>query len=440
MIKKKEGNERKSNIWVFLIYLYGFFIIYSPRVSDLYLGIPIEYVTTFILGLLIFPYILFKFPRFKRVYLNKKLVFLYFGIFLSSCYFAFIASLTGNEIRILQNNFILVQIIHAIIIIDVLKMLGYTKDGMIKFLLNLALIQGIICIIMVIIPEFKNIALNLYYLGREENIFISRMRIYGISGDYTFFTPIYHGLLAAVAAIYAVLKSNKYLIYIPFILIAIILNGRFGLGVFIVGTFVGYLWLFMKRKQRLKIIQYTATFFIVLGIAIYLLKIINPYTYAWIQSGFESTVNLIMHGELEDNYKYLAGSHAYLPDGVSLIVGEGHRVYAEHGTSRGYNSSDIGYVNDLFMGGIIYIIILYGSVFIFVLNKFNRKVNNDADYYINKILPIILIITLILSNYKGETMRGGLILFASIFIKLALSHEDSSSLRNHDCHKEGKYV
>lgn len=424
MIIKKVVNKRKSIIWVLFIYLYGFFIIYTPRVSELYLGIPIEYLTTVLLGIVLFPYMLLKFPRFKKVYLNKRIVFLYFGIFLASCYFAFVASLTGNEIRILQNNFILVQIIHAVFIIDVLKMLGYAKDGMVKFLLNLALIQGIICIFMIIIPELKNVALSLYYLGGEENIFISRMRIYGISGDYTFFTPIYHGLLATIAAMYAVLKSNKFLIYIPFILTAIILNGRFGLGVFIIGTTFGYFWLFIKGKQQVRIINYTVSFFILLGIVVFLLKIINPYTYDWILSGIESTINFILYGELQDNYKYLAGSHAYLPEGISLFFGEGHRVFGEHGSSRGYSPSDIGYVNDIFMGGIVYIFILYGSIILFVLSRSCQNIKNQADYYILKILPIIFIITLLLSNYKGETMRGGLILFAVIFIKLALSHDD----------------
>lgn len=111
----------------------------------------------------------------------------------------------------------------------------------------------------------------------------------------------------------------------------------------------------------------------------------------------------------------------FFPEGSEMIFGEGHRVYPHYGRSKGYNSLDIGYVNDLFMGGLIYTFLLYGTILKFILKKSYKKVDNDiSDIQIKTVVPIFLCIVLLLSNYKGESMRGGVILLGVISIKLIL--------------------
>lgn len=391
-----------------------------PRVSDLMINVPIEVFSILLFLFMIVPWFVKCKKKFCNIKLNRNVLYLIFGILFASIYFAIIAALGKNDIRIIQNIFIIIQFIHIIIIVDFMKLSQYKREDMMKVLLNLGLLQGVICIFMLIFPEYKKVALSLYYLGREENIFISRMRIYGISGDYTFFTPIYHGLLASVAFFYSIFKNKKYLLYIPFILITIFLNGRFGLVIFMISPVIAFTYFIFKGKLSIRMIKYSLMILLIMILGIAALRILSPYTFNWIVSGFIDTINLVFYGTKTGNYVVLADSMLYFPEGKKLFFGEGHRVYSDYGISRGYIPSDIGYVNDLFMGGIIYISILYGSIFAFLLKKNKTIISNISDIKINKVVSIFLVCALILANFKGECMRGGTILIGCFFIKYIL--------------------
>lgn len=396
-----------------------------PRISDLIFDIQIE---VFSGVLLLFTSILWmtKCKTKKSLLKMKKNVFwLILGISISALYFSIRASIGSYDIRLLQNLFIIIQLFHVVIIIDLMKYSKFTKDDMMKTLLNLALLQGFIAILMLAFPTFKEVALSLYYLNREENIFISRMRIYGISGDYTFFTPIYHGILASVAFFYSIFKSKRYFAYLPFILIIILLNGRFGLLIFMLSPMVVLAHFVYKAKISLKMIQISFLTVLIIITGVFSLKIISPYTYNWILSGVKDTLNLLLYSEVSGNYKALAGYHLSFPQGSGIIFGEGFRLFGGKGLERGYHSSDIGYVNDMFMGGLIYISVLYGSIIQF-FHKRPKTANlyNKVDYELQSIISKYLILALLLANYKGEVMRGGLVLLGSIFIKLIISEKE----------------
>jgi hypothetical protein len=410
---------QKIKIKLLIIYLYAFFVIYMPELQG-FTQIRSHIWVTILLFFMITPYLLKR-----KIVLNKHIFFLCFGIIVSSIFFAVRAAISGNEIRLIQNNFVIIQIIHICIIISILKKNGYLKDDLIKFLLNIGMFQGIICIAMILIPSFRELALFLYYNGADENIFISANRIYGISGDYTFFTPIFHGTLAIVALIYSILKSYKYLVYIPFLLIAILLNGRTGLLIFVLGSLVALLLLFLRGKSWVKLINYCILTILIIITGLYSIKHLAPNTFNWIMSGFDDTINLFLNDQLEGNYEALLSTMLYWPEGLSTLWGEGHRVFGNIGISFGFVPSDIGYVNDMFMGGIIYIGLLYLPIFRFLFLK-NNKLNN-LDYLINNILSVALLFVLLLSNYKGESMRGGLVLIGVIYIKLILLDENNHS-------------
>lgn len=403
------------------IYLYAFFIIYMPRVSDLLIDVPIEIFATALLCLNIMPWLLARNRSGRTLKINKEILRLFAGILAASIYFATRAALGSNELRIPQNTFILVQVMHVLILIDAMTVVGYRREDMMKVLLNLGMLQGVICVLMLIFPRLRNVALSLYYLDREENIFISRMRIYGISGDYTYFTPIYHGMLAGIALLYAVWGDGSYIAYLPFLLIAILLNGRWGLLIFLLSPITATIHLLVKGTISRRLIRYSAISLVMLILGVGVLGVVSPYTYSWIVGGVQDTLDLVFRQEISGNYAALADRMLYFPKGVNLIFGEGHRVYSHHGISRGYNPSDIGYVNDLFMGGLLYVSVLYGTIYGFIFKGgLKREVNDRADSYVNAIVPVFLTTVLLISNYKGECMRGGVVLLGAVFIKLIL--------------------
>ena len=86
------------------------------------------------------------------------------------------------------------MLIGVCIIYNELDEMNYNKKGKYKFVINVALIQSFIAINMVIIPEFRSIAYNIFYNGSNEiNTYISASRLYGIcDGDYTYSFQILH--------------------------------------------------------------------------------------------------------------------------------------------------------------------------------------------------------------------------------------------------------
>lgn len=402
----------------FLIHVYVFILIYMPPISNLLLNMRVEIILGFLL-LAVFPFWLYIKSKSR---INKKRfkmnLILIVGVLFSSLYFALRASIALNELRLVQNLYILTQLLHVVFLVDIMKWFNYDRDDMLKVLFNLGMLQGIICIVMLIFPITKTVALVLYYLGREENIFISRMRIYGISGDYTFFTPIYHGIIATLACYYAILIDKKHLIYIPFILLATILNGRTGVAVFIIGVFFGFFYFLIKNVSLKKIITYNllGIFFILVTLGV--LKLMIPYSYNWIIGGIKDTQSLIQGKGKTGNYVALAGSMLHFPAGFGLLFGEGHRVYSKYGIEKGYESSDIGYVNDIYMGGIIYVLIQYTVIIWFVLSNTNYNIfHNKKRTCFYKVSSIFFILALLATNFKGETMRSGAILVGIILMK-----------------------
>lgn len=389
-----------------------------PRITDLFFGIQTEVFSAILLMFTSLLWITKCKIRENLFKINKSVLWLFSGIFIASVYFAIRAIIGSYDIRLMQNLFILVQIVHIIIIIDLMKYLKLTTDQMVQTLLNLALLQGIITILMIVFPSLKEIALSLYYLNREENVFISRMRIYGISGDYTFFTPIYHGILCGVALFYSVFRSPKYFIYLPFILLAILMNGRFGILVFLLAPIILVAYTLINGKVNLKALKISFYTILVIGTGMFIIMLVAPFTYDWIVSGIMEVVNLVIYGEKVGNVDVLTDMF-HFPKGIGFLLGEGHRIIGRDGRALGYIPSDIGYVNDMFMGGIVYVSMLYGSIFSFILrNDKKRSATVKSEVMLPSLISKYLLFALLLANLKGEVMRGGLVLVGAIFIKL----------------------
>ena len=152
----------------------------------------------------------------------------------------------------------------------------------------------------------------------------------------------------------------------------------------------------------------------VFGIAaVYIIYEDSPNTFNWLASGFQDLINFF-NGQKTGNFATLSNMWLF-PTGVNAIFGMGFRLY---NNLHGFPRSDIGYVNDMFMGGVIYIAILYTTVYRVILYGLsNRK---GISNRINWALSISFVIILLFSNYKGEVMRSGLVLTIMFVIKYVL--------------------
>ena len=397
-----------------LLYVYLFILIYTPALGE---SIVFDkYIVLYILlVIVILPYVLRRKLTNLTVLQNKNVVLFMLFVLLASIYLMIVQVFNGIEIknlsdtRIIQNNLINVLILHVAIIIDQLKKLQYTKYDALAILAKIASLQGIYAFLSLVFTPLKNISNTLYSLAGGSNSFVFDTRIFGISSDFTFGTPIYHGILAAIllyAAFY--FKKAKYLMYIPFILITTALNNRTGIVVFFILSLLFLLYIAFKRNKITQILITIVTMMTLSIVFFNSLKTLSPNTYNFLNSFIEDTQNLIQ-GKPTGNYEVLMNEvYSFKKSNANLLFGEGYRVYDEAGKIKAGFRSDIGYVNDIFYGGIMYMLILYVSFSYFILYK-------ERKY---KYVAVLLLLIVFIVNIKGEIFRSNIVMFLFIYLKL----------------------
>lgn len=392
-----------------LLVLLIFWGLYTP-VANL-IGPAFSSLLFCVIDIVLFFYLIFSNIGVNKILKKTHVLHLLIAIFIASVYVAFRSAFSGNEIRIFQNLQIQVQVIYFFELLIIMHYrFKYSKIEIMAFFLNVVLIQGIIAILMLLIPTFHNVALNLYYAGATENTFISEKRIYGLSSEYTFTTPIVNGIFGTIAVFLSLKKSKLYLLYLPITLLLVLLNGRTGLVVFGVASLIIILKNSRKIGSVIGILLMTS-----LGICIvfYLLSIFSPNTYAWVVSFFSDTSNLLQ-GQATGNYSELG---MQFPT-HNILFGYGFRIYNLGSIVTDINinqRSDIGYANDLFLGGILYLLLLYVPIFCYVLLS-----EGESNYFQHTGWSLVLVLALIIADYKGETMRNGNLLLLVITMAILI--------------------
>ena len=335
-------------------------------------------------------------------------------VFSLSVYFTLVQTINNIEIqnildyRLIQNNLINFLIINIAIISDKLSRLGYSKKDALEILLKIGAIQGVICVVSIFFLPLKDIAVQLYANTGGINEFVIGSRVFGISNDYTFGTPIYHGMLAGIGLYYAIKNKVNYYPYIALILFASIMNGRTGILVFIIfylGIIVHNLLIGNLKYAKKPLLAILLVSVLMVGAIQY----VAPSSYNFISILVQDTNNLIFKKELTGNYEALNQSIS-LPSGNALIYGAGHRVYADKASEYETTSSDIGFINDLYMIGIVLSIVFYITILYFL------RYRSTED----KFLMTALFIILMFANIKGEVFRSSIVMFLVIYTKIIL--------------------
>lgn len=424
-----EQIKRKSKI--IILYIFAFLAIYTPNFAKIaYFN---NMVAMFILMILLLPEIITKFRNVKQELFSKKILYLIGGILLASCYFAIRALFAGAnltdiaDLRIVQSNINIIFILLMIMIIKNLSRLGYNREKKVTFLLNIAMIQGIICMIMYIFPATRTIVTDVLFRYGEGNEFTLAARVYGIASNYTFATPIFHGILGTIAVIYAMFKNKKYILYLPFIVIAIILNGRTGFFILILGIVISLGYFIMKMNYAKKVLKMLLIFIPIMILVMLLLNTVFSDIFAFTQKGINDVINL-MNGEKTGNFGILYNDYLLMPE-VNPIFGEGYRP---HGTdipdwiTEEYRT-DMGYINDYVMGGILYMLLLYVPYIKFIMHK-PRGAMKDIDKSINQLFSIFILLTLAITGIKGEPLRATIIVAGMVYLKLVLTESEPEKI------------
>lgn len=232
-------------------------------------------------------------------------------------------------------------------------------------------------------------------------------RLFGLARGYTFSMPLFQGLCVIISLVLAKYKSRKYYFLVPFFVISILLNGRIGLISLLVAPLV--IFIFRLNKHFFREISAVALLILIAFFSVQQIKSIADGNSemalwaTWVSKGADEVMNYIATGEESGNIA-VASSMWFAPKGVELIFGTGENVFG-----RINNGSDLGYVVNLYYGGIIFSIILYFAYLLFIIQATGKDV-------VERIMLVSLAVFLLFANFKGNVFRPNEIINGSVLL------------------------
>lgn len=218
---------------------------------------------------------------------------------------------------------------------------------------------------------------------------ISNKRLFGLSSGLLYSMPIYQGVIASIY-ISKYKKSIKNIIYFLLILLSGILNARIAIVSFLISFFI----LNFEKLDIKKIIKYLILFLIFICVYLYILQRLDNVSLLWISEFFDEIVNLIK-GKKIGTFEHLLSENFWkIPKGIDLFYGTGSDMFGKE------TPSDVGYVNDLWMGGVFYFVLLWQFFIQNFLYLYCSKIN--SNFIKIKSLSLIFLFVSVLAHIKGR--------------------------------------
>lgn len=281
-------------------------------------------------------------------------------------------------------------------------------EKFIDFIIQIALIQSFIMILMLLIPNLHNLGkLFLTQKQSEEYFYYSVLnrRSYGIGSSYTFMLPLTQAMFAIISLLmFRTTKKSKYIYYSFILIFTSFLNGRTGLYIYLLLLLFFLLEHFLRYPSRRKIIQFSILVIVLLLFFIFNYRLMSERL-TWASKGINEIIDFFVKNQRDGNVGVLVGSALFFPDSLlDICFGTGQRVFGINGINIFGKNSDIGYINDIFKGGIAYVLFMY----VFQLRYLKKRLDKQHYLYIS--------IFILLANYKGEVMTGSMLLLINFII------------------------
>jgi hypothetical protein len=396
-----------------LLIIFLFLLIYYPPLLSINM--------LHIIGLFSWIYIIFHRKSIGEKLNVTKIVGMYLLFILLVTYIFIIAFINDNSF-IITTAFLywMVDIIPGCIVtIDICLRKKYTQTDLITLLLIVGSVQGVLAFLAFIIPEFQFAFINqmLSYGYGDVYSAVATFRMYGVASNLTFSTPVIQSILAMIAFYLATKVNIKYLAFFPLLAFSAVINARTSIVVMIVGIIAIFLSSRkLNFKQMPKAIILVCLSIVVLKGLLYWVEIGSPETYMWIDNGFNEIIAFI-NGDATGYFTYISDQNRYaLPTGFNLLFGNGVNILFR---SKYGVASDIGWINDIWVGGFVYsfiIYIFYGRI----LLDINRHGASHTE--LCRFLSIFLFGIFLVVNFKGSIIGANEVMTVIFLIFLFVTN------------------
>lgn len=216
-------------------------------------------------------------------------------------------------------------------------------------------------------------------------------RLFGFSSGMTFDMPCVMAVIACIGIFLGITKNYKYLLFVPTIAFSAFINARTSIVVMIIGIVVAF-WVSGKisTKTKARVLMTAAFALVVVIVGLIVLRQASPTTYEWLLSGAGQILDFFRNETDYGYFEYATDSQKWaVPSGIGLLIGTGCRIL---GANKFNIHSDIGYINDIWLGGLLYCFAVYSLVALSLI-----KVKRDADKTGDKMTVRFIVLTYALS-------------------------------------------
>lgn len=380
-----------KNVSIFAAILM-FCVIHHPPI----LGINILYLITPIVWVYILLHYKYLLVPFDKKSINKMIIWILFLIMYQSMVSLFNGySIISASVGMIW--WVLAIIPSAIVINHYICTQGFGEDAFNNSLLFASLLQVFFAILAYVSPEIR--AFFMRNIDYSKISYMYAYRMYGFARYLTGFTAFAQGAIAAYFFWLGITKNKKYFLSVPLILFSAVINARTSMVIFIGAVLV--IFFTSKLKFTSKMIFAVAIILSVIG-GNYLLEYLRlnstNQTVGFVVDFFD-VMKAFFNGDTTGYFIYATNSSKYvLPTGIQFIFGTGKNIFKQ--SIDVAFTSDIGFVNDIWVGGIVFVF-LYYSFWIWLCLLLKRKISKTGMQSSSLAFVAMIAIALVVSNFKG---------------------------------------
>lgn len=280
------------------------------------------------------------------------------------------------------------------------------SDFFFKILIYAGVIEGLCSILALLSPQIKDLFVSLmgFNTGTNRDEYFVSVRAYGFADSLVDTFGYGIAILSGVAFFFGILKNKKkFILMSGIIAVATLLNARTGVLLLAIGLLFFFFFLLVKKKT-ISLFRILIAILFVIVVAVILVWYLSehyPNTIEWLESGFRGLINIFVKRDLragDGGLNTLFSSEFWnLPDDYRVVFGSGHTLFL----AEGYAHSDVGYINELWLFGIVGCAIIYGFIIYQCL-----YICKNTNIILYQSIALYCLVSFFVFNIKGSAYGG----------------------------------
>lgn len=355
-------------------------------------------------------------PELKSFYI-KLIYFTIYMVLITTVSATITPGYFGNYLVNLYRMFL---ILFSITICIIYLVIAFKNDGIdfweaLKFIVISGCVQLCFSLLMLFFPEVKYVLVDFILkntIGSGVDGIPSweyARRYFAFSDNMVDMLGYGTGLIAIFPLLLGMKKNEKYFFLSPFLLLVPMLNAVTGIVIYIIGVIIVIPEII--RTYKSKFFKALLFVFLIIGIGLFLVYKYSPYSLEWVTREISTLflINKDAATQVTSIGNLFRDKSFKLPDKiVNILFGTGHTVYS----LSGFEHSDVGYTNNIWLVGILGSLFLYSTFAKFFIDAYQNHKDKAG-----KILILFIAVSFFIFEVKG----GGVTYQPAMVLTLLIS-------------------